>query len=41
MIHNELEGIGKEGKGAFGRSGLRWHKIYREVSTVLKRLRCD
>jgi hypothetical protein len=34
MIENELERIGKEGKGAFGGSGRRWHRIYKEVSLV-------
>jgi hypothetical protein len=34
MVENELEGIEKEGKGAFGGSGLRWHKVYTEVSLV-------
>jgi hypothetical protein len=34
MVGNELEGIGKEGKEAFGGSGLRWHKIHKEVSLV-------
>jgi len=34
MVENELEGIGKDGKGTFGGSGLRWHKIYKEVSII-------
>jgi len=34
MIENEFERIGKEGKGVFVGSGLKWHKIYKEVSLV-------